>query len=107
LLPAGFGLLATLLAAIGLYGAMALGAQPGSVVWLVMREVLVAISVLPSDSSAPAMAKLVSTQLYGVEPNDHRCPSLYAHSGCRGRTGGIDPGQPRRQPRLAAKISCN
>ena len=52
LLSAGFGLLATLLAAIGLYGVMAfvvarrtkelgvrmaLGAQPASVIWLVMQ----------------------------------------------------------------------
>ena len=55
LLAAGFGLLATLLASIGLYGVMAfvvarrrkelgirlaLGAEPGGVIWLVMKEVL-------------------------------------------------------------------
>src|SRR3989449_7653605 len=60
LLSAGFGLLATVLASIGLYGVMAfvvarrskelgirlaLGAQPGSVVWLVMREVMVLMSI--------------------------------------------------------------
>ena len=60
LLSAGFGLLATLLASIGLYGVMAfvvarrrkelgirlaLGAQPGGVIWMVMREVLLLLAI--------------------------------------------------------------
>ena len=87
LLSAGFGLLATLLAAIGLYGVMAfvvarrtkelglrmaLGAQPGSVQWLVMREVmlLVAIGLAIGLPAAMAAARLIASQLYGVTPND-------------------------------------
>ena len=60
LLSAGFGLLATLLASVGLYGVMAfvvarrrkelgirlaLGAQPGGVIWMVMREVLLLLAI--------------------------------------------------------------
>jgi hypothetical protein len=60
LLSAGFGLLATILAAVGLYGVMAfvvarrrkelgirlaLGAQRGRVLWLVMREVLILLAI--------------------------------------------------------------
>ena len=86
-LSAMFGGLATLLAVIGLYGVMAytveqrtreigirvaLGAQRGNVVWLVMREVLVMVAVgfvigLPAAWFA---AKLVASLLYGIQPHD-------------------------------------
>jgi predicted permease len=87
LLSAGFGLLATLLATIGLYGVMAfvvarrtkelglrmaLGAPRGSVLWLVMREVVVllGIGLLIGVPSALALGRLVAAQLYGVKAND-------------------------------------
>jgi putative ABC transport system permease protein len=87
LLSAGFGFLATVLASVGLYGVMAfvvarrrkelgirlaLGAQPSLVIWLVMREVLllVAIGLTIGIPSAMALGRLVSNQLYGIQPHD-------------------------------------
>ena len=87
LLSAGFGLLATLLAALGLYGVMAfvvarrtkelgvrmaLGAQPGSVIWLVMKDVLLllVLGLAIGIPAAIALGRFVSTQLYGIKVND-------------------------------------
>jgi ABC-type antimicrobial peptide transport system permease subunit len=87
LLSAGFGFLATVLASIGLYGVMAfvvarrrkelgirlaLGAQPGGVIWLVMREVLILLTIglAVGIPSALALGRYVSGQLYGIQPND-------------------------------------
>jgi ABC-type antimicrobial peptide transport system permease subunit len=75
------------LASIGLYGVMAfvvarrrkelgirlaLGAQPGNLVWLVMQEVLVllAIGLAVGIPTAMGLGQLVSTQLYGIQPHD-------------------------------------
>jgi ABC-type antimicrobial peptide transport system permease subunit len=51
---------------------MALGAQPGRVIWLVMREVVVllAIGLALGVPAALALGRYVSTQLYGIEPHD-------------------------------------
>lgn len=89
LLSAGFGLLATGLAIIGLYGVMAfvvarrtrelgvrlaLGAGRGLVIWLVMKEalILVAIGLFIGVPSAVGLGRFVSAQLYGIQGNDPR-----------------------------------
>ena len=86
-LSSAFGILATVLAAIGLYGVMAylvaqrtreigirmaLGAESGDVLWLVMREVLqlVAIGIAIGLPSAWALTRFAKSQLYGIQPND-------------------------------------
>ncbi len=86
-LSSAFGILATVLAAIGLYGVMAytvarrtreigirmaIGAARGDILWLVMREVilLVAAGVAIALPAAWALTRLVRAQLYGISPGD-------------------------------------
>jgi predicted permease len=86
-LSTGFGILATLLATIGLYGVMAytvaqrtreigirmaLGAASHNVLWMVMKEVLqlVAIGVVLGLPAAWALTRFAKSQLYGIQPND-------------------------------------
>jgi len=82
-----FGGVSTLLAALGLYGVMAfmvarrtreigirmaLGADTGSVVWVVMREVLLlaAIGVAIGAAAAWAATRLIQAQLFGIQATD-------------------------------------
>ena len=86
-LSASFGVLATLLAAIGLYGVMsyavarrtreigirmALGAERRTVVWLVLREVAILSSVGIAAGIAISLyaTRFVRSQLYGLSPTD-------------------------------------
>jgi predicted permease len=86
-LSAAFGLLATVLASVGLYGVMAfvvarrrkelglrlaLGAAPSGVLWLVMKEVVVllAVGLAIGVPAAIGAGRLVSAQLYGIQPDD-------------------------------------
>ena len=82
-----FGGLAMLLAIIGLYGVlsylvahrqmefgvrMALGARPGSILWLVMRDVLLVLAVGVTVGLAGALvtARVLRQLLFGLEPHD-------------------------------------
>ena len=82
-----FGIVATALAALGLYGVvafsvasrtkeigvrMALGARKASVLWLILREtlILVTIGIVIGIPVAYSLSRYVSSQLYGVTPTD-------------------------------------
>ena len=82
-----FGIVATALAALGLYGVvafsvasrtkeigvrMALGAPKTSVLWLILREtmILVTIGIAIGIPVAYILSRYVSSQLYGVKPTD-------------------------------------
>ncbi len=82
-----FGFLATVLAIIGLYGVMsysvsqrtreigirvALGAEQGKVIWMVMHDVLllIAVGVAVGVPAALALTRVVQSQLYGLQAHD-------------------------------------
>jgi predicted permease len=86
-LSVAFGALATLLAAIGLYGVMAyavarrtreigirmaLGAERGRVLWMVLKEVaaLAAVGVAVGLGAAFYATRQVQSQLFGLSPSD-------------------------------------
>jgi predicted permease len=83
----GFAVLALLMACVGLYGTMsynvarqvgeigirmALGAQRGAVVWMVLRRVvlLAAVGLAISVPAALSASKLVKSFLFQTQPND-------------------------------------
>lgn len=91
-LTSAFGVLATLLAAIGLYGItaysvtrrtqeigirVALGAEQKNVFRLIMREVLIlaAVGIIAGAPLMVWLAKIASAELFGVKAND---PSIIA-----------------------------
>ncbi len=89
----GFALLALLIACVGLYGTMsynvtrqareigirmALGAQRGVVVWMVLRRVLIlaAVGIAISVPAAFSATRLVKSFLFETQPNDPRILAL-------------------------------
>jgi len=86
-LTPGFGVLALALACVGIYGIMAysvaqrtneigirlaLGAQPGQVRSMILREStwLTFVGIVAGVASALWLTRLVKSMLYGVTPND-------------------------------------
>jgi len=89
----GFAVLALLIACVGLYGTMsynvarqigeigtrmALGAQRGAVVWMVLRRVLTlaAVGLAISVPAALIASRLVKSFLFETQPNDPRTLAL-------------------------------
>jgi predicted permease len=94
-LSAAFGFLGVLLAAIGLYGAMAhsvssrtreigirlaLGADPSAVKWMVLRRTLsiTGLGVLVGLPTANVASRAIQSLLFGVSPTDPLTPSVSA-----------------------------
>jgi predicted permease len=86
-LTAAFGLLAVLVACVGLYGTMsysvarrtneigvrmAMGATPGGVRWMVLREVLalVVVGAMVGVAASWMATRYISALLYGLSPHD-------------------------------------
>ena len=91
----GFAILALLTACVGLYGTMsysvtrqfgeiglrmALGAQRSTMVWMVLRRVLLlaAVGLAISVPAALATSQLLKSFLFGTQPNDPRTLALAA-----------------------------
>ena len=124
-LCSGFAILALVIACVGLYGTvsynvarrtgeigirMALGAQRGTVVWMVLREVT-AVTAAGLAIAAPAAytaSKLVESFLYGMKPNDPLALAAAVATLLRGAAGRLCAGAEgianRSDGRAAARV---
>jgi len=119
LLSSFFGVLALLLAAIGLYGVisysmvrrtneigirMALGAARRNVLWLVLRETMLPVIIGIGLPAAMASMQLIRDQLFGLEPADPLtlCSSVIAIIGVAALAGYLPA---RRAARVDPMVS--
>ena len=116
-------MLATLLAVIGLYGVMAytvarrtreigvrmaLGAVPGDVIWLVMREVLLLVGsgLVLGLIASWALGRYVGSQLYGVDGSDPlTIAGACVAAGDRRGAGRLRAGPPRDARKSGARAA--
>ena len=87
---------------------LALGADPGHVVWLVMKEVLVllGLGLAVGVPAAVGLGRLASSQLYGIQPDDPRLAiATMALLGCVSTAAGFIPAHraSRIDPNLALR----
>ena len=123
LLSAGFGLLATVLASVGLYGVMAfivarrrkeiglrlaLGAEPSGVLWIVMREVLILLDDRSrrrragGDRTGPLCLVAALRDSAERSVDGDRDGGVADRRLCRGRLDSRDQSQPDRSDSRAA-----
>ena len=122
-LSIGFGVVASLLAAIGLYGVLsygvarrtneigirkALGAQPGTLIGMILRETgwLLAAGLVAGGALSAAAIQLITSRLYGLSPGDPlTLRDRHHRPGARGAHRHVAAGLARLARRSAGRAS--